>query len=530
MLTLPADYLRISERINIAEVTVDRHVARGQGDRTALLVQDRRVSYQELQNHVNRCGNALARIGVGRGDRFILRAPNSLEYLVAALAGLKIGAVPIPTNSLFRAWELEHLINNSEAKAVFTTPELMASVEEVRPRCPSLEHAVMFGADPAGYQTFDAFAAGASDRLVAADTRADELAFIIYTSGTTGKPKGVEHVHRWIVANGDPVVHVLMQLTPDDVCFQPQEVSFMYSWGCGFLFPLYAGCASIVYSGRFDVDRCLAAAETHRATVFVAVPTIFRMIVARQGAEHEYDLSSLRMGIAGGEPLPADTYHETKRRFGFELFDSIGQTEIHLYLGERPGLPVKPGSMGQPFPGHVTAIVDDAGKEVEPGTVGHLAIRNDDPGLTRGYRKMEDRWEAMNRGGWFYTGDLARKDEDGYYWYVSRSDDLIKSRAYLISPKEVEEAAMEHPAVLEAGVVGVPDATLGHRVKAYVTLKAGYQPSPGLAEAIIETVKTVIAPYKAPKEIEFVTDLPKTATGKILRRELRAHGGPRGRE
>jgi acetyl-CoA synthetase len=177
--------------------------------------------------------------------------------------------------------------------------------------------------------------------------------------------------------------------------------------------------------------------------------------------------------------------------------------------------------MGMPFSGHVVTILDDGGKDVPPGTIGHLVIKNDDPALTLGYRKMEDRWAALNRDGWFYTGDLAYKDEEGYYWYVSRSDDLIKSRAYLISPKEVEEATMEHPAVLEAGVVGVPDASMGQRVRAYITLKEGYQPSASLAEEIIEKVKTVIAPYKAPKEIEFVDELPKTATGKILRRELR---------
>lgn len=296
----------------------------------------------------------------------------------------------------------------------------------------------------------------------------------------------------------------------------------MYSWGCAFLFPLYAGCSSVLYPGRFDVDRALAAVQNYRATVFVAVPTIFRMVIARPDAEKQYDLSSLRMGVSGGEPLPADTYQEARRRFGIEIYDSIGQSENHLFLGERPGLPVKPGSMGKPFPGHVVTVLDEEGKEAPPGVPGHLVIRNDDPGLTLGYRHMAERWADLNRDVWFYTGDLAYRDEEGYYWYVSRSDDLIKSRAYLISPKEVEEAILEHPAALEAGVVGAPDALLGQKVKAYVTLKPGSQPSSELAEAIIEKVKTVIAPYKAPKEIEFVTDLPKTATGKILRRELRA--------
>ncbi len=518
---LPATYMQIPERINIAAVTVDRQVAAGHGDRVAFYFEGQRITYRELQRRVNQCGNALLRLGVRRGDRFFIRAPNSPEYVAVALAGFKIGAVPIPTNSLFRAWELEHLINNSGAVAAFTTTDLVGPIAEVRPRCPDLKDVIMIGAPAAGYPSWDQFMEGASDRLEAADTHKNDLAFMIYTSGTTGKPKGVEHAHRWIVGMGDPIVHVLLQLRPEDVCFQPQEISFMYSWGCSFLFPLYAGCSAVLYPGRFDVDRALAAVQKYRATVFTAVPTIFRMVVAKPDAEKQYDLSSLRMGVSGGEPLPADTYQEAKRKFGIEVYDSIGQSENHLFLGERPGMPVKPGSMGKPFPGHTVTVLDEDGKEAPPGAPGYLVIRNDDPGLTLGYRGMEDRWAALNKDGWFYTGDLAYKDEDGYYWYVSRSDDLIKSRAYLISPKEVEEAIMEHPAALEAGVIGLPDPMLGQKVKAYVTLKPGNQASPALAEAIIEKVKAVIAPFKAPREIEFVTELPKTATGKILRRELR---------
>lgn len=518
---LPPDYLKIPERINIAAITVDRQVAAGHGDRVAFYYEDQRITYRELHRRVNQCGNALRRLGVRRGDRFFIRAPNSPEYVIVALAGFKIGAVPIPTNSLFRAWELEHLIKNSGSVAAFTTADLVGPVAEVHPRCPDLKHIILIGRQVPGYMSWDEFVQGSPDHVEAVDTHKDELAFIIYTSGTTGQPKGVEHAHRWIVGMGDPIVHVLLHLAPDDVCFQPQEISFMYSWGCAFLFPLYAGCSGVLYPGRFDVDRALAAVQKYRATVFVAVPTIFRMVVAKPDAEKHYDLSSLRMGVSGGEPLPADTYQEAKRKFGIEIYDSIGQSENHLFVGQRPGMPIKPGSMGKPFPGHVVSVLDEDGKEAPTGTPGYLVIRNDDPGLTLGYRQMEDRWAALNKESWFYTGDLAYRDEDGYYWYVSRSDDLIKSRAYLISPKEVEEAIMEHPAALEAGVVGAPDPMLGQKVKAYVTLKPGSQPSPALADAIIEKVKTVIAPFKAPKEIEFVTELPKTATGKILRRELR---------
>jgi benzoate-CoA ligase family protein len=519
---LPADYLSVPDRLNVAAATVDRQVARGAGDRVAFYCGDQRITYRELQRRVNQCGNALSRIGIGQGDRFFIRSQNRPEYVITALAGFKIGAVPIPTNSLFRAWEIENLVNNSEAKAAFTTPDLMGPIEEVWSHCPSLKHLVMFGSEGAGHVTFDDLVAGASDQLTAADTAGDDLAFIIYTSGTTGRPKGVEHAHRWLVGTGDPIVRFLLELTPEDIVLSPLEISFMYAWGCAFLYPLYAGCASVLYPARFDVEKALQAVQRYRPTKFLAVPTIYRMILSREGIERDYDLSSIRIAISGGEPLPADTYHAMKARFGIEVWDSIGQTEIHNYIGHRTGLPVKTGSMGQAFPGHVVTILDDEGREVPVGTVGHLVIRNDDPGLARRYRKMEELWQQLNRGGWFYTGDLAYKDADGYYWYVSRSDDLIKSRAYLISPKEVESACMLTPAVLEAAVVGVPDPEIGQRVKAYITLKSGHAASPALAAEIIEKVKTVIAPYKAPKDVEFVAELPKTATGKILRRELRA--------
>jgi acetyl-CoA synthetase len=523
---LPADYLSVPERINIAAATVDRRVAHGAGDRVAFYFGDERLTYRELQRRVNQCGNALARIGIGRGDRFFIRSHNRPEYVITALAGFKIGAVPIPTNSLFRSWEIEYLVNNSQAKAAFTTPDLVGPIAEVLPRCPSLKHVVMFGHDGAGHLTFDDLVAGASDELTAADTAADDLAFIIYTSGTTGRPKGVQHAHRWIVGTGDPIVRFLLQLSPQDIVLAPLEISFMYAWGCAFIYTLYAGCASVLYPRRFDVEGALAAIQAYRPTRFLGVPTIYRMILSRPGIEREYDLSSLRIALSGGEPLPAATYHEMKQRFGIEIFDSIGQTEIHNYIGHWPGVPVKTGSMGKPFPGHVVKILDDEGQEVPVGTVGHLAIKNDNPGLTLGYRNADELWQRVNRGGWFFTGDLAYTDPDGYHFYVSRSDDLIKSRAYLISPKEVEDACMQHPAVLEAGVVGVPDDLIGQRVKAYVALKPGHAPSPALANEISEKVKTVIAPYKTPKEVEFVTDLPKTATGKILRRELRAKAAP----
>lgn len=518
----PPGYLQIPERLNFTDVAVTRHVREGRGDRPALHFEGTTFTYAELDAYVNRCGNALRSLGIGRGARFLIRGPNSPKYAALFFAGLKLGAVPIPSNSLFRAWELEHILHNSEAQAVFTTEALAAPVEEVRDNCPSLEVVVSLDDGP-DYQrqSLDELMAGQTSELSTADTAADDLAFIIYTSGTTSRPKGVEHAHRTVIANGDPVVHELMQLRPDDVVMQPQEISFIYSLICGLVFPLYAGAQAVLYPGRFDPERALAAVQRYGVTEFVAVPTIYRMLLTVEDVAERYDLSTIRMGLSGGEPLPEHTYHEVRRRFGFEIYDLIGQTEAWIFMSNRPGLPVKPGSLGQPLTGRHTSIRNEAGEEVDVGEVGHLCIAGDDPGLALGFRNQPKMWAARFHGDWFYTGDLAYRDEDGYYWYVSRGDDLIKSRAYLISPGEVEAGAMQHPAVLEAGVIGVPDDLIGQRVRAYVVLKPGHEPGDVLAAEICDRVRSVVAPYKVPKEIEFLQELPKTASGKIRRTELR---------
>ena len=521
---LPPGYLQIPERVNFTDLAVSRHVREGRGACPALHFEGTTFTYAELERYINRCGNALRTLGIGPGARFVIRARNSPQYAALFFAGLKLGAVPIPSNSLFRAWELGYIIRNSGAKAVFTTEGLVAPVEEVRANCPSLESIVSIDGGPSCQgTTLDQLMVNQPDELSAADTRADDLAFLIYTSGTTQRPKGVEHAHRMVIAGSDAVCNELMQLRPEDVCMQPQEISFVYSLICGLVFPLYAGAQTVLYPGRFDPDRALQAVQRYGVTEFVAVPTIFRMLLTAEDVTERYDLSSIRMGISGGEPLPEHTYKEVRRKFGFEIYDLIGQTEAWIYMSNRPGLPVKPGSLGQPLTGRCTAILGGSGEPAAVGEVGHLCIAADDPGLALGYRGQQELWEQRFKGGWFYTGDLAYRDEDGYYWYVSRGDDLIKSRAYLISPGEVEAATMQHPAVLESAVIGVPDKLLGQRVRAYVVLKPGHEPTPALAEEIRERARMVIAPYKIPKDIEFLPELPKTATGKIRRTELREY-------
>ena len=518
---LPPGYLEIPRRLNIGDWVVDRHVREGRGRNPAVHVGDRTHSYDEIRRLSNRAGNVLRGLGVRRGDSVLLRIGTNLDCMLAFLGVLKIGAIPMPTSPMLREQELSVILKNSEAVAAIASPELAASVEAVRGASPRFAHLLLGGeaADPA--RSFTVLMERATEELTPEATGPNDPAFMMYTSGTTGEPKGVLHGHRWIIGTGDPITKVMTRLGPGDICFQPQDWSFIYALGCNFLYPFLAGAAVVLPTGRFDPEETFATIARHRVTVFCAVPTIYRLMLAAPEAARRYPLGSLRMGVSAGEPLPADTFREWQGQLGVTIYDGIGQTESHIFLANRVGMPIKPGSMGKPLPGYEVAVMDDDGKPVPPGEPGHLVIRNDHPGLTLGYYKDPERWAQVNREGWYDTKDFAHVDEDGYYWYVSRSDDLIKSRAYLISPKEVESAIMEHPAVLEAGVVGIPDPVIGQKVRAHVTLRPGFVASPALAEEIKEHTRRVIAPYKAPQEVEFVAELPKTLTGKVLRRRLR---------
>ena len=512
--------LDIPPHINIASLVIDRHVAAGHGDRTAFYFGDQSFTYRELAQLVSRCGNALLRRGLLPGDRLLIRSSNCPEYVTLFLAALKIGCVPIPTNSLFRTSELEHILHNSGARFAFTTSELSDPLLAIRERCPDLETIVTFDdAGVAGTEPFGALVEGASTTLEAADTAAGDLAFIIYTSGTTGEPKGVEHAHRWIIATGHPITRDLMRLSADDMCFSPLEISFIYALGCNFLYPLLSGAAIAMVEGRFDPHRTLAAIHRLKPTVLIAVPTLFRRLLALGDELNAYDLRSLRMGMSSGEPLPEDTLRSARERLGIEIYDCLGQTEIHIFMNPDPQK--KLGSLGRPLDGHVVTVLNDEGQEAQVNEIGHLVIRADDPGLCLGYRGRPEIWSQTQKNGWYYTKDLAYHDEDGYLWYASRSDDLIKSRAYLISPREVESALMEHRAVLEAGVIGVPDDVIGQRICAYIIPRPGHEPCDALAADIAGEVRQKIALFKIPKEFVFVDSLPRTATGKLMRRELR---------
>jgi acyl-coenzyme A synthetase/AMP-(fatty) acid ligase len=515
---VPPGYRTAPPRFNIAEDVLDRPIAQGRGPDAAMRDDRGSLAFRELADAVARCAGGLRSLGVERGTPFLIRSPNCREAYVAFLAGVRLAAVPILANSLLAARELAHVVDNGDPVLAVAHADAAAAVWDLQRDRRPFRHVVLIGGAEAGAVHFDALLGAAPAATV--DVGRDDPAFIAYTSGTTGVPKGIVHAHRWVAANGD-LARLHMALVPGDVVMNTSEFSFGWGLGHGFLWPLRNGGSVAILGPRPTAERLLAGIERFGVTVLATVPTLIRAILAMPDAERRYRLDSLRHAFVAGEPLAEPTYREWKRRFGCELYDAYGASEFQVIVANGPGLPVRPGSMGRPHPAVALRVLDEALEECAPGEVGAIALRADDPGLFLEYRKQPDRWRDAHRGGWYMTGDQAYRDDDGYLWYVGRQDDLFKSRGYLISPKEIEDAILEHPAVMEAAVVGQPDAEIGHRVAAFVVLQPGGAPPPALEDEIRQKVRSMLAPYKAPHVVTVVESLPKSPVGKILRRALR---------
>ncbi len=515
--------LEIPEKLNMARLVVDFWAHHGRGQDVAIYYKDQQITYQDLKDMTDRFANAMHRLGISKGDTYLIRTPNQPEYMVSFLGGQKIGAVPIPTSTMLREYELEHIINNSEAMAVITTRSYTEAIENIRSKCKTLKHVIVIGETQGDQISYADLLKEDAGSLPFVETYKDDPSYFLYTSGTTGAPKGVVHGHRFIIGAGDPIGKFTMGLEKGDICGGPTALTWMYALGHNFLFALRWGVATAIYADeRFDSERAYEFIQNYKITIFAGTPTIYRMMLAVKDAEKKYDTGSLKYCLSSGESLLAETWREWKRRFGVKIIDSMGQTEAHEFCTTQTQLLVKIGSMGKPLPGIEVAIVNDKGERLPPGEMGHLAIRADHPGLFTEYFKMPEQMKEVSLpNNWYDTKDLAHMDEDGYFWYGARSDDIMTCHGYRISPADVETALQEHEAVLESGVAGVKDPEMGEKVKAWVVLHDGSNPTPELAKALQDHVKASIAPYKYPREIEFLKELPKTSSGKILRRELR---------
>lgn len=520
--TLP-EFQQYPERLNAAEELLDKHVAEGRGERVAIYFEDQKITYAQLLASVNRLGNALRELGIEEFDRVVIRSPNIPQAVTANFAVIKIGAVSVPTSPLFSQREIAHICNNCEAKAVLCAFPLLEELEKARDQLQTVKHIIVIGGKPdevkaRGFLPYDELIAKANDTLEPVRHRRDDVAVLLYTSGTTGPPKGTVHLMDELLCIADSFGKYAWRLTEDDIVGGPAPLSLAAGYGTAAVIP-YRFCAAASLIPRFTPEGMFETIQKHRITVVSILPTAYRKMLQVPDAEKNYDLSSVRLFTGGGESLTAETFYQWKSKFGAEIYEGLGTTEMFfVFVSNAVTMKAKPGSVGVPVPGYEVKVIDDEGKECQRGEIGRLLARG--PTGTLYWRDAQRQKKAVVNG-WCLVGDYVYQDEDGYIWFVSREEDLIKSSGYRIGPEEIEEALTKHPAVADVGVIGVPDPVRGEITKAFVVLKEGYEPSDALKEQLIEHCRNYIAVYKLPREIEFTDQLPRTVTGKLLRRLLR---------
>jgi acetyl-CoA synthetase len=482
-------------------------------------------TFWDLQQQANRLSNALAGLGAKRGDRIGIILPQRPETAIAHIACYQMGAVATPLSILFGPEALEYRLRDSETVVVLADPASLPNLAQIRERLPSLRHVIgVAGARESWAQPWDALLEQASAHFAPAETAADDPALLIYTSGTTGPPKGALMAQRVLLGNLPGFVHSHNLFPqPGDLFWSPAD----WAWTGGLmdvLLPsLYHGIPVLGYRGRFDPEKSFWLMQKYGVRNTFLFPTALKMMMkAIAQPQKRYELS-LRSIMGAGESLGETVFEWSREALGVTVNEMFGQTEINYIVGNSHTLwPAKPGSIGRPYPGHRVACIDDAGDEVPAGQVGEVAAWDeDDPVFFLEYWKNPEATKKKYTGKWCRTGDLARRDEDGDFWYQGRADDMFKSAGYRIGPSEIENCLVKHPAVANAAVVGSPDPERTHIVKAFIVLAPGYKASAALEAELQEHVRGKLAPYEYPKEIEFLDSLPMTTTGKVQRRVLR---------
>jgi len=491
---------------------------------------ERQITFRDFYRRARRAAAAFRAAGIQKGDRVLVVMPRVPEWWETLLGLELIGAVAAPGTTLLTPRDIKYRVELARASAAVLDVENARKLAEVRAQCPDLRTVFVVGGDTEtgkrGSETlpYEAALEAASEHEDFVPTRANDTALLYFTSGTTGYPKMVAHTHASYGVGHQITGKLWLDLTPNDLHWTLSDTGWAKAaWGC-FFGPWSQGAAIFMQdaTGRFDAQETLRLLERYQITTFCAPPTAYRMLVLED--LKAYDLRELRHCVGAGEPLNPEVIDAWQQGTGLTIRDGYGQTETVLLCGNFPGMEVRPGSMGKPSPGFEVAVIDEDARPVEPGEEGDIAVRvrpQRPVGLFKEYWNDSEATRRAMRGDYYVTGDRAYVDADGYFWFVGRADDVIISAGYRIGPFEVESALVEHPAVVESAVIASPDPVRGEIVKAFVILAPGYEPSDTLTEEIQEHVKGVTAPYKYPREIEFVTELPKTISGKIRRVELR---------
>ncbi len=520
------------QKFNSTEELLDKQVAAGRGDRPAILFEDKKIPYKALLGMVNKLGSSLKALGLEEADRVALRAPNIPPALVANFAVLKIGGIFLPTSGLFSRAEIAHVFNNAEVKAVVVAAPLLEELEKAKPDLKTLKHIIVMGGTPEqqaqykqrGYLLYQELLDGGKPECEPVRRDRMDVSVMIYTSGTTGLPKGTVHFMEEAFIVPDAFGKYCWGVTENDVILSAAPIAMAAGYSAVATIPYRFGAASSIFA-RFTPEGMLEQIQNHKATILSALPTAYRKMLQVPDAEKKYNIGSLRICTGGGESLTAKTYLDWKAKFGQDIFEGLGTTEMmFVFISSAATKKVKPGSIGPAIPGYELRVVNEEGKDCKPGETGQLIARG--PTGTVYWRDPEKQ-RSVVREGWCRAGDMVNMDEDGYIWFLSREDDLIKSSGYRIGPEEIEDVLVTHPAVADAAVVGLPDPVMGQKTKAFVQLREGKQPSAALGQELIEFCRGKIAVYKLPREVEFTDKMPRAAgpggpgTGKLLRRVLR---------
>lgn len=494
-------------------------------NKAALLSRQREMTFQEVAHEVNQVGHALKKLGVRLGDYVGILSLDVPEWVTAFFGIMKIGGIAIGMNTLLTPQEYAYMLADSRARVLIVHEMLLKVIEDIRDELAFLEHVIVIGQPRrAGDVAYADWIKNEPTELEVAPTHRDDFCSLNYSSGTTGQPKGILHAHKDYPLTSRLWGVNVLGLREDDRTFGAPKLFFTFGLGGVLIFPWYVGASVVLFHGPpRNPANVLEIIDQFKPTILYHAPTGYASILAAENFAERYDLSSLRLCVSAGESLPAPVWEGWKKATGLDIIDGIGSTEnFHIFLSNRPG-DIRPGSSGKPFDGYDLKIVDDNGAEVPRGEVGNLLVKGETAALF--YLHQYERSQQTFQGQWLFTGDKYYIDEDGYYWHAGRSDDMLKVGGIWVSPVEVESTLISHEAVLECAVIGQVDQSDLVKPKAFVVLKEGHVPSEEMVQALVEHCKANMAVYKRPRWIEFVDELPKTATGKIQRFKLRQGAG-----
>lgn len=513
----------VPEYYDIASV-VDSHAQKNPSHPAILWENEkgetRTVTYDDLRKQSNQFANILTSLGIEKGDPVLVMLPRIPETYIAQLTIIKTGGIITPAVEMLRGRNVVYRANNCQAKAVVTNDSGANIVDDVKSQLESVKHFILADGERKGWLSYKDEMKNASSTYDYHTKKSTDIFYISYTSGTTGLPKGVVHQNSWIYAFSRINAVYWYGASRENVIWATTSPGWAKWFWSHLGVTMNVGATDLLYEGRFNPERYFRLMQKYKVSICCLTPTELRIMMQVPSIE-QYDLSSISSFVSAGEPLNKEVIDFFKDTFGFTIREGYGQTETTCLACNYIGIKVKPGSMGKPMPGQDVKILDENGHEAETGKVGEITTKVGLPSLFREYYKMPDKMEEVFKNGRYYTGDLCKKDEEGYFWFEGRADDVILSAGYRIGPFEVEDALLAHPSVLECAAVGSPHPVRGEVVKAFVVLKRGWEPSEALRAELQDHTKQITAPYKYPREIEFVDELPKTMSGKIKRAELK---------